>query len=189
MPEPIDTAAPPAALEPVMVKPTLRRRLIAMVYEAFLLLAVEMFAVAMYLLLTGNRHGPVFEHGLKAFLFLVTGAYFIRSWTDGGHTLAMKTWRLRVVADGHPRVPLRTAALRYLLAWGWFLPALLACGALGLTDRRQIGIALAIGVAAWACTAFLDRDRRFLHDRLAGTRIVGLPARQKPVKRRKQPQP
>jgi uncharacterized RDD family membrane protein YckC len=167
MPEPTETTAPGS--------PTVKRRLIAMVYEVFLLLAVEMAAVAVYLLVTGNRHGPLFEHGLKAFLFLVTGAYFIRSWTDGGHTLAMKTWRLRLVADGHPRVPLRTAALRYLLAWGWFLPALLACGALGLKDKRDIGVALAIGVVAWACTALFDRDRRFLHDRLAGTRIVAMP--------------
>jgi uncharacterized RDD family membrane protein YckC len=182
MPEPTATASAPAAAAEPAVEPTVKRRLIAMVYEAFLLLAVEMSAVAVYLLATGNRHGPVFEHGLKAFLFLVTGAYFIRSWTDGGHTLAMKTWRLRVVADGHARMPLRTAALRYLLAWGWFLPALLACGVLGLRDRRDIGIALAAGIAAWACTAFLDRDRRFLHDRLAGTRIVGLPKRQRPAR-------
>jgi uncharacterized RDD family membrane protein YckC len=32
---------------------------------------------------------------------------------------------------------------------------------------------------AWALTAFLDKDRQFLHDKLAGTRLVSLP---KPVK-------
>jgi hypothetical protein len=30
-------------------------------------------------------------------------------------------------------------------------------------------------VVAWGLTAFLDRDRQFLHDRLAGTRLVLLP--------------
>jgi uncharacterized RDD family membrane protein YckC len=155
--------------------PSIKRRLIAMVYETFLLLAVEMLAVALYLLVTRNNHAPVFQHGLKVYLFLVTGAYFIHSWTDSGHTLAMKTWRLRLVADGHPRVPLRTAALRYLLAWGWFLPALVACTALGLKDKGQVAAAIAVGVLGWGLTAFLDRDRRFLHDRLAGTRIVALP--------------
>jgi uncharacterized RDD family membrane protein YckC len=161
--------------------PSIKRRLIAMVYETFLLLAVEMLAVGLYLLITQNRHEPVFQHGLKAFLFLVTGVYFIHAWTDSGHTLAMKTWRMRLVADGQARVPLRTAALRYLLAWGWFLPALLACAVLGLKDKGQIGIALAIGVLAWGMTALFDKDRRFLHDRLAGTRVVSLPKAGQPV--------
>jgi uncharacterized RDD family membrane protein YckC len=162
-----------------MPTPSIKRRLIAMVYETFLLLAVEMLAVALWLLVTGNRHDPVFQQGLKVFLFLVTGAYFIYAWTNSGHTLAMKTWRMHVVTDAGARVPLRTAALRYLLAWGWFLPALLACSLLGLRDKGQVGIALAIGVVAWALTAFLDKERQFLHDRLAGTRLLALP--RKPV--------
>jgi uncharacterized RDD family membrane protein YckC len=40
-------------------------------------------------------------------------------------------------------------------------------------------VALAIGVVAWGLTAFLDRDRQFLHDRLAGTRLVQLPKQSK----------
>ena len=155
--------------------PTIKRRLIAMVYETFLLLAVEMLAVALYLLVTRNNHAPAFQHGLKVYLFLVTGAYFIHAWTDSGHTLAMKTWRMRLVTNDYARVPLRTAALRYLLAWGWFLPALLACSLLGLKSKGEIGAAIAVGVLGWGLTAFLDRDRQFLHDRLAGTRVVSLP--------------
>jgi uncharacterized RDD family membrane protein YckC len=155
--------------------PTIGRRLIAMVYETFLLLAVEMLAVALWMLVTHNRHGPLFEHGLKAWLFVVTGAYFIHAWTGSGHTLAMKTWRLRLAADGHPRVPLRSALLRYLLAWGWFLPALLLCAALGLHGKGQMAAMVVLGMAAWAMTALFDRERRFLHDRLAGTRLVSMP--------------
>ena len=160
--------------------PSIKRRIIAMVYETFLLLAVEMLAVALYLLVTRNNQGgegPVFQYGLKVYLFLVTGAYFIYAWTNSGHTLAMKTWRMHVLTAGYERVPLRTAALRYLLAWGWFLPALLACSLLGLKSKGEIGAAIAVGVLAWGLTAFLDRDRQFLHDRLAGTRLVLLPKR------------
>jgi uncharacterized RDD family membrane protein YckC len=165
---------PDATVPAVPAAPTIKRRLLAMVYEAFLLAAVEMLAVALYLVVTLNHHEPVFQHGLKAFLFLVTGAYFMYSWTNSGHTLAMKTWRMHLVADGHPRVPLRTAALRYLLAWGWFLPALAACAAFGLKSKTEIGWAVAIGILAWAATAWFDKDRRFLHDRIAGTRVVSL---------------
>jgi uncharacterized RDD family membrane protein YckC len=157
--------------------PTVKRRVTAMIYEAFLLLAVEMLAVLLYLLLTGNRQEQAYQHGLKAFLFVVTAAYFIWSWVDSGHTLAMKTWRIKLVQPGQARLPWRTAVIRFLLAWGWFLPALLVCGILGLHAKGQIAVALAIGVAAWALTAFLDKDRQFLHDKLAGTRLIALPKR------------
>jgi uncharacterized RDD family membrane protein YckC len=52
---------------------------------------------------------------------------------------------------------------------------------LGLKDKGQIGIALAIGVLAWGASALFDKDRRFLHDRLAGTRLVSLPKAGQPV--------
>jgi uncharacterized RDD family membrane protein YckC len=37
-------------------------------------------------------------------------------------------------------------------------------------------------VVAWALTAFFDKDRQFLHDKLAGTRLVSLPKAVKTVK-------
>jgi len=149
-----------------------------MVYEGLLLAAVEMFAVGLYLLASGNRHTPALDHGLKFFLFLVTAAYFIYFWTDSGHTLAMKTWRIKLVKVGYARVPVRSAGIRFLLAWGWFLPALVVCYAFKLTGKGEVSAAIAIGVAAWAMTALLDKDRQFLHDKLAGTRLISLPKRQ-----------
>lgn len=157
--------------------PSIKRRLTAMVYETFLLLAVEMLAVALWLLLTRNSHAPLAQHGLKVFLFLITGAYFIHAWSGSGHTLAMKTWRMRLVADGHARVPLRQAVLRYLLAWGWFLPALIVCAAFGIKGKGEVSAVVAAGLLAWALTALFDKDRRFLHDRLSGTRLVSLAGR------------
>jgi uncharacterized RDD family membrane protein YckC len=154
--------------------PTVKRRLISMVYEAFLLLAVEMLATALYLLVTGNRQATVYQHGLKFFLFLVAAAYFVHFWTDSGHTLAMKTWRIKVIQPGYARVPFRIAAIRYLLSWGWFLPALLVCSALGLRGKGEVAAVIGVGVVAWALTAFFDKDRQFLHDKLAGTRLVEL---------------
>jgi uncharacterized RDD family membrane protein YckC len=157
--------------------PSVRRRLMVMVYETFLLLAVEMLAVLVYMLVTGNRQEPIYQHGRTLFLFLVAGAYFVRCWTDSGHTLAMKTWRVRLSSSdvSQARVPLRTAMLRYLLAWGWFAPALIVRAAFGLHGKGQTAAVIAAGIAAWAMTAFLDKDRQFLHDRLARTRLVQMP--------------
>ena len=158
------------------VTPTIRRRLTALLYESFLLAAIELAATALFMLVTLNAKGALFEHGMKLWLFLVTGAYFVFCWTDSGHTLAMKTWRIKLVMhDGSP-VPRKTAVMRYLLAWGWFLPAIIVSYAFHLTgDKSAFGIALAVGMTAWALTALFHRDRQFLHDRLAGTRLVLLP--------------
>ncbi|PYD85520.1 RDD family protein [Pseudomonas syringae pv. pisi] len=172
-------ATEPVATNPVhappLPAPTIKRRVTVMVYEFFLLFAVEMLAVLVYLLLTGNRQEPLLQHGLKLWLFLVTGLYFTWCWRDSGHTLAMKTWRIKVVQAGHACLPWRTAIARYLLAWGWFAPALFVCAAFGLHARGEIALALAVGIVLWALTALLDKDRQFLHDRLAGTRLVQLP--------------
>jgi uncharacterized RDD family membrane protein YckC len=154
--------------------PTIRRRLMSMLYEAFLLTAVEGLAIFLYLLATRNQHSPALDHGRNAVFFLVAALYFIHAWSGSGHTLAMKTWRIRIVMPGHAKVPLRPAALRYLLAWGWFVPALLVCWIFNFKSPQQVSIAVAVGIAVWALTAFLDKDRQFLHDKIAGTRLTSL---------------
>jgi uncharacterized RDD family membrane protein YckC len=87
--------------------------------------------------------------GLWLHLFLVLMFYFVWFWLNGGQTLPMKTWKLRLVdQSGNPIRPLQ-AILRYLAAW----PSILLLG---------LGI-------LWA---LFDRDGQFLHDRIAGTRII-----------------
>ncbi|MDM5181052.1 RDD family protein [Massilia sp. CCM 8695] len=170
----------------LVATPTLKRRLICLVYELFLLTAVVMFGLLIFLLVTQKMSHSVIEHGRTVVLFLVPGAYFIYSWTGSGHTLAMKTWRIKLVKVGHASVPLKAAVLRYLLAWGWVLPALVICWRFHLTSKTEVASALAINVVAWAMTAFIYEDRQFLHDRLAGTRLISLP---KPVKAGKAAKP
>ena len=164
-------SAAPAAV----ATPTVKRRVIAMVYEAFLLVAVLALAVFLFIFATGNRQDPVFRGALMVFLFLVTAAYFLHAWSGSGFTLAMKTWRIKLVKVGHARVPFRNAAIRYLLAWGWFAPALLAGALLDLHRFEEWALVLTVGAVAWGLTAFLDKDRQFLHDRIAGTRLIALP--------------
>lgn len=89
--------------------------------------------------------GPV----LLLHVFAVMGAYFVWYWRHGGQTLAMQTWKIQLESVGGGTPTLQQAWLRYVLAWA----GILFYGA-GLF---------------WA---LFDRDRQFLHDRLAGTRIV-----------------
>jgi uncharacterized RDD family membrane protein YckC len=66
-----------------------------------------------------------------------------------GQTLAMQTWKIRLSTPRGVPPTLAQLALRYALAW----PSVIYLGA-GLF---------------WA---LFDRDRQFLHDRLAGTCLV-----------------
>ena len=122
-----------------------------MVYESLLLCGVTFFAGLLFLGISGSALGGWLRHAFQLYLFLVIGLYFVGSWRRGGQTLPMKTWKLRLVAADGDRISLRQAVLRYVYAW--------PCLALG-----GIGILYAP----------FDRERQFLHDRLAGTRIVRL---------------
>ena len=89
------------------------------------------------------------RHLLQAWIVFVVGAYFVWFWTRGGQTLPMKTWRIRLVRhDGQP-VGTARAIHRYVIA-------ILGTAAVGLGFL-------------WA---LVDRDRQFLHDRLAGTALI-----------------
>src|SRR5471032_2955778 len=161
--------------------PSVKRRLISMVYETLLGFAVLFLPFLVFEVAVHSSHTPTLEHMRQALAFLVLGAYFIHQWSRQGQTLAMKTWRIKVVVPGQPHLSLQAAAGRYLLSWMWVLPALIVDSALGLRNWDALGV-LALGVLAWAATALLDKDRQFLHDRLTGTRLIQLPA---PAKKKK----
>lgn len=143
------TDAPPALPECA----GLRRRLASLLYESLLVLGVLSVGFMLPHLALGMGVGIVLPGAVLAIhIFLVLGAYFIWYWRRSGQTLAMQTWKLRLVArDGTPPTT-GQLVLRYCLCW----PSLLFYGA-GLL---------------WA---LLDRDRQFLHDRLSGTRIIFAP--------------
>jgi uncharacterized RDD family membrane protein YckC len=129
--------------------PPLARRLACALYESLILAALVLVATFPFLAFAGDSTGGLRRHVLQAWVVIVVGAYLGWFWARGGQTLAMKTWRIRVeAADGGPVRP-GQAARRYLFAW-----AGAACLGIGFL---------------WA---FLDRDGQYLHDRLAGTRLV-----------------
>ena len=154
--------------------PTVKRRLVSMVYESLLGFAVLFLPFLIFEIVTRASHTPLIEHMRQALAFLVLGFYFIHQWSRDGQTLAMKTWRMKLVAAEGSAVSPRMAATRYLLSWLWILPALLVALALDLHQWQALGAVLT-GILLWSLTAFLDKDRQFLHDKLAGTRLVQLP--------------
>jgi uncharacterized RDD family membrane protein YckC len=125
------------------------RRVVSMIYESLLLLAVLFIAGVIFHLVFRDTTSLFFRPAFQLYLLLVAGSYFTWFWTRGGQTLPMQTWKFRVISADGDRLNFKQALARYLFAViGIFL---FGCGIL------------------WA---LFDREGQFLHDRLAGTRIV-----------------
>jgi len=133
--------------------PGVLRRLASMLYESILLFAVAFPGTWLFQFAAGTLRIEGWRtHLLQLFLLAVFAAYFLWCWLRGGQTLAMKTWRIRLVAKaGHGRLRPGAALLRFLYAL-LLVPSL-------------VGI-------LWA---LVDRDRQFLHDRLAGSLLIPVP--------------
>ena len=175
-------ATPPAGAptDPPLIVPGIRRRLACFVYEGVLLFGVVMAAGLIYGLVTRQTHALVGLHGLQAFLFVVLGLYFVHFWSRTGQTLAMQTWRIRLVTATGAPVGRGRAALRYLLAWLWFLPALATLGLSGVRGAGPAFTAVLVGVLAYAGLARLHPQRQFWHDAVCGTRLVTWRAARQP---------
>ncbi len=161
--------APQAASLPT---PGVARRMAAFLYEGVLLFGVVFVAGYLYATLTQQRHALQGQTGLQVFVFVVLAIYFVTFWSRGGQTVAMRAWHLRLVTVSGAAVPPLRALARYLLAWLWFAPALIAAYAAGLHSTAQIFTLMIVGVVAFALLAFLHPQRQFLHDVVCGTRLV-----------------
>jgi uncharacterized RDD family membrane protein YckC len=163
-------AAPAAALS---------RRMACWLYEGVLLFGVLVTAGLAYFILaywiSGLGPGDVGQHpmlrsGFQATCFLSLAVYFIGFWRSG-QTLAMKTWHIRVVDRAGQRLSLKLALQRYLLSWLWFAPPLLLTAPWQLPAPEVAVITLG-WVAVWALLSRFHPQRQFLHDALAGTRLI-----------------
>jgi len=151
--------------------PSLKRRLAAFVYEGVLLFGVAVVTALVFSPLVGQRNAMDDRWGLMAAVGGVFTLYFVYFWSNGGQTLAMQTWRLRVVDLQGQALTWSRALLRSLLGWLWFMPALLVAWALGLHGSAIYAI-VALGLVAYLLLAWLHPQRRFVHEILSGTQVV-----------------
>ena len=159
-----------ATLPNDLTAPSLRRRMACWLYESLLLFGV-VFVGGLVLGSVGVLFGhPLSPHTLQALLFVVLAIYFVGFW-HRGQTLAMKTWHIRVVdKTGRPLTRIR-ALTRYALCWLWLLPplAVLASWKLPLAEVAVLTLGW---IAVWALLSRFHPQRQFLHDALAGTRLI-----------------
>ncbi len=140
------------------------RRLFAMVYDSFLVVAITMFYAAIHVFVKVQIFGaahieqsstaggdPLMLLGIFASLYL----FFYWFWSRNGQTLGMQAWRLRVEQLDGSIVTAKQALLRFIVA-----PVALLCGGLGYW---------------WA----LGKAKRSWPDIASNTRVVLLPKRKK----------
>jgi len=129
--------------------PGIGRRLLSLVYEILLLTVVVLTAggaAAALAQITNPGYARLFTQVIGS---AACAAYFVWQWQRSGQTLPMKTWRMRLETVNGTPVEVPRALLRAALATAGYL---------------LLGLSI-----IWA---LIDRDGQFLHDRLAGTRLV-----------------
>jgi uncharacterized RDD family membrane protein YckC len=140
---------------PVSTVAVLGRRLMAMLYDSLLLVALWFLsAIPLLYLPPEARQLPGMRLAIQFYFALVAFGFFGGFWVHGGQTLGMRAWRLQLVTERGRGIGWARALVRFLAAiLSWL------CLGLGflwiLADRQGL---------AW-------------HDRLSKTRLVLLPRR------------
>ncbi|TXS95464.1 RDD family protein [Parahaliea maris] len=133
--------------------PALPRRLIAMVYDTFLVLPLIMLNVGIAMALHGaiarGDAEPLHPQLVQLIALVTVIGFFSAFWLKSGQTLGMQAWRIKLVAsDGS--------------APGW-----------SQSVRRCLGALLSaacLGMGYWWC--LFDRRGRYWHDYLSGTELL-----------------
>ena len=169
----------PAELS-TLPSPQFWRRVSCCLYEQLVLLGV----IALTFMLPNLGLGILFGIALPSwltfiYLYAVLGIYFVWYWSKSGQTLAMQTWRIRIIDMNGYALTRRQALWRYIFGSLWIIPCVLLQWAFHLEKWQIIEMLFSVALFFWPLTMYLDRSsplqRQSLPDRFAGTRLVELP--------------
>jgi uncharacterized RDD family membrane protein YckC len=100
--------------------PGLVRRLLAILYDSLLLLAL--FFVATAAVMRIFNHGETIQSGqplswlLTPLLLLISFLFYGWFWTHGGQTLGMKSWKMKLVQRNGETITWPVALVRFMTA-------------------------------------------------------------------------
>ncbi|MBU3630128.1 RDD family protein [Polynucleobacter sp. AP-Melu-500A-A1] len=169
----------PAELN-VLPSPHFWRRVSCSLYEQLVLLGV----IAFTFLLPNLGLGILFNISLPSwltfiYLYAVLAMYFVWYWTKSGQTLAMQTWRIRMIGQNGYKLTKRQALWRYVFGSLWIMPCVLLQFIFHLEKWQIIEMLFTVALFLWPLSIYLDRripiERQGVPDRFAGTRLVELP--------------
>lgn len=160
--------------------PQFWRRVSCALYEQLVLLGV----IALTFLVPNLALGMLFGVSLPSwltflYLYAVLGVYFVWYWSKSGQTLAMQTWRVRIINQLGYNPSRRQAFWRYVYGSLWIFPCIGLQALLQLQRWQIIEMLFSVALFIWPLSTYLDRlnllGRQSLPDRFAGTRLVELP--------------
>lgn len=136
--------------------PSLPRRLTAMLYDTFLVIAlagvVNALALGVVVRATGGEQQVLNAHVVQILTVLSTVGFFSVFWLKSGQTLGMQAWRIRLVDfEGNPP----TAGKAIVRCLGAFLSF------------------ASLGLGYLWC--LVDHNKRYWHDYLSRTELILLP--------------
>lgn len=122
------------------------RRVAAFFYDSLLLTAVFFLITAIAVGLNGGEaiRNPIY----LAVLLPIACLFFCWFWMKGGQTLGMQAWKIKLVNEAGGSPTIKASVIRFAIGL-LFLPLVLV-------------------------PAIFDKNKRGLHDRLAGTKILSL---------------
>jgi uncharacterized RDD family membrane protein YckC len=125
------------------------KRLAAMFYDGLCLFSL--FFLATLLLVVFTNGEAVNNNNLiyNLFLFFITYFYFVWHWVNGGRTLGMRAWHIKLIGRGMDQTKWRSATARFCLA---------------LLSFVSFGLGF-----AWA---LFDKEKITFHDRYSNTRLI-----------------
>ena len=126
------------------------KHLAAMFYDCLCLFSLFFLATLILVVFTDGEAISSNNPGFNLFLFFITYLYFAWHWVNGGRTLGMRAWHIKLINRGKDHVSWKTATVRFCLA---------------LLSFVSFGLGF-----VWA---FLDKEKLAFHDRYSNTRLIG----------------
>ena len=157
------------------------KRLLAIFYDSFLLIAVLFLAMALLLLISGGYRFQAGNPLMTAYLLVVSFVFFGWFSTHGGQTLGMRAWKLRLQQRNGNPVSWHQAALRFITAlpaWVVLLTGITLAAGIPLQSHpwlQALGrlpgwLILVIGLAWLLFDQWPDGWR----DKVSGTQVIKL---------------
>ena len=162
-----------------MVYPTLFKRLLAAIYDSFLLLATIFVATAFTMPFTNGDVSADNRIYLSLYLVSVIYIFYGWFWTHGGQTLGMRAWQQKLVSMGGGAVSWKQTFIRFITglpAWLLFVTGILIWM---LPDKIKLTETLSelpiwsftlVGLI-WVIINHLPSNWR---DKLSGTQVISV---------------
>ena len=159
--------------------PQFWRRVACGLYEQLVLLGVLALTFLAPNLALGVLLG-ISLPGWLTFLYFYTvlGLYFVWYWTHSGQTLAMQTWKIRLMAANGKTLNTKQACWRYVFGSLWLIPCILLQWLFNFEKWEIIELLFFVALFIWPLSIYLDRSdplrRQSIPDRLAKTKMIEL---------------